>query len=237
VIVIPALNLRDGSSVHPTDGVRDPESASRADAVEVGRSWTALGFERIHVTDLDAASGRGDNSALIASLLHNIDAQIQLGGDVRTLEEIDYLLQAGADRVVVGARGAEDAQWLADAAAQFPGRVAIGVLVRERHVSARDRRLMPRDVLSMVEDWNELPLAAVIVTVAQRDRHFRGSDLFLMEDLTEHSTHPIIAAGGITTQSELRDLDECGVSAAIVGWAISAGRLDARVLADEFLQS
>jgi len=69
----------------------------------------------------------------------------------------------------------------------------------------------PRDVLSVLEDWNELPLAAVIVTVAQREQQMRGTDLFLMEDVTELSVNPVIAAGGITTLSELRDLEECGV--------------------------
>lgn len=224
MIVIPALNLRDG------------ESVQLPDAIEVARSWAAMGFGRLHVTDLDAASGRGDNAALVTSLLHSIDAEIQVGGDVHTIDEVDRLLQAGADRVVVGARAIEEASWLGDVASQFPGRVAVAALVRDRHVAMRDRRTTSRDVLSMVEDWNELPLAAVIVTVAQRGRQMRGTDLFLMEDLTELSEIPVIAAGGITTLSELRDLEERGVSAAIVGWALTTGGLDARVLADQFSQ-
>lgn len=237
MIVIPALNLRDGASVRPENGTRDVDAAHAADAIALARSWAGLGFSRIHITDLDAASGRGDNARLIASLLSNIEAPVQVGGDVRTLEEIDRLLQAGADRVVIGVQAIEDGRWLADAAAQFPGRVAPGVLVRDRHVVTRDRTVMARDFLSVIEDWNELPLAAVIVTVAQRHRHVRGSDLFLMEDLTDVSLNPVIAAGGITTLSELRDLEERGVSATIVGWALSARRLDARVLAEEFPQA
>lgn len=222
MIVIPALNLRDGASVQ------------HADPIEVATAWTAMGFSRLHVTDLDAASGRGDNSAVITSLLHSVDAVVQVGGDVHTIEEVNRLLQAGADRVIVGARALEEASWLEDVASQFPSRVAVAALVRDRRVATRDRRSMPRDVLSVVEDWNELPLGAVIVTVALRDRHTRGSDLFLMEDLTELSINPVIAAGGITTLSELRDLEERGVSAAIVGWALTTGALDARILADEF---
>lgn len=222
MIVIPALNLRDGASVQ------------LADPIEVARAWTAMGISRLHVTDLDAASGRGDNAAVITSLLHGVDALVQVGGDVHTIEEVDRLLEAGADRVIVGARALEEAGWLEDVASQFPSRVAVAALVRDRRVATRDRRSMPRDVLSVVEDWNELPLGAVIVTVAQRDGHARGSDLFLMEDLTELSVNPVIAAGGITTLSELRDLEERGVSAAIVGWALTTGALDARILADEF---
>lgn len=224
MIVIPALNLRNG------------ESAQLADAIEVARSWVAMGFGRLHVTDLDAASGRGNNAAVITSLLHSIDAEIQVGGDVRTVDEVDRLISAGADGVVVGARAIEETSWLDDVASQFPGRVAVAALVRDRHITTRDRRTMARDVLSTVEDWNELPLASVIVTVAQRDRQMRGTDLFLMEDLTEMSTNPVIAAGGITTVSELRDLEERGVSAAIVGWALTTGALDARVLAEQFSQ-
>ena len=222
MIVIPALNLRDGASVQLTD------------PIDAARAWTAIGFSRLHVTDLDAASGRGDNATIITSLLHSVDAAVQVGGDVRTIEEVDRLLQAGADRVIVGARALEAVSWLGDVALQYPGRVAVAALVRDRRVATRDRRTMPRDVLSVLEDWNELPLAAVIVTVAQRERQMRGTDLFLMEDVTELSVNPVIAAGGITTLSELRDLEECGVSAAIVGWALTTGGLDARILADQF---
>lgn len=224
MIVIPALNLRDG------------ESVQLAGAIEVARSWAAMGFARLHVTDLDAAAGRGANAAVITSLLHRIDAAIQVAGDVRTMDDVDRLLQAGAERVIVGTRAIEDASWLGDVAVQFPGRVVVSALVRDRRVATPGRRTTPRDVLSMVEDWNELPLAAVIVTVAQHDRRMRGTDLFLMEDLTEMSVHPVIAAGGITTQSELRDLEERGVSAAIVGWALATGGLDARILAEQFSQ-
>lgn len=236
MIVIPALNLRDGACVHSESTARDRESVQLADAIEVARTWAAMGFARLHITDLDAASGRGDNAAVIASLLHGVDAAIQVGGDVRTVDEVDRLLQAGADRVIVGGRAIEEASWLSDVATQFPGRVAVAALVRDRRVATRDRRTTSRELLSMVDDWNELPLAAVIVTVSQRDRHMRGTDLFLMEDLTELSVNPVIAAGGLTTLSELRDLDERGVSAALVGWALTAGRLDARLLAEEFSQ-
>lgn len=235
VIVIPAIDVRDGAGVQPAGGLRHGERLERVDALDLAVSWLTLGFNRLHVTDLDEAAGRGDNTPIIDALLHRVEAAIQVSGDVRTATEVDRHLQAGADRVVVGARAIEDLQWLADVAGQAPGRIAIATLVRDRHVVTRDRgRSLPRDILSIVEDLNELPVAAVIVTVAQRDRRVEGTDLFLMEDLTELSVHPVIAAGGITTMTELRDLDERGVSATIVGWALYTGRLDARVLADEF---
>ncbi len=235
MIVIPAIDVRDGAGVRPAGGLRHGERLERVDALDVALSWTAHGFSTLHVTDLDEAAGRGNNTAVVDTLLHRVEAAIQVGGDVRTTTEVDRHLQAGAERVVVGARAIEDLQWLGDVASQVPGRVSVAALVRDRRVVTRDRgRALPRDVLSIVEDLNELPLAAVIVTVAQRDRQIDGTDLFLMEDLTEVSVHPVIAAGGITTMTELRDLEERGISAAIVGWALYTGRLDPRVLADEF---
>lgn len=235
MIVIPAIDLRDGAGVQPAGGVRHGQPVERVDALDVANSFTAVGFSRLHLTDLDAAAGRGENTSVIDRVLHRVDAAIQVGGDVRSTHEIERYLNAGADRVVVGAHAIDGFHRLADAAADAPGRVAVAMLVRDRHVVTRDRgRAQPRDVLSIAEDLNELPLAAVIVTVEQRDRRIEGTDLFLMEDLTELSVHPVIAAGGITTMSELRDLEERGVSAAIVGWALDTERLDARVLADEF---
>src|SRR5579872_6911800 len=87
LIVIPALNVRDGASVQLTD------------AIDVARAWAAMGFSRLHVTDLDAAAGRGDNAAVITSLLHSVDAAVQVGGDVRTIEEIDRLLDRKSTRL------------------------------------------------------------------------------------------------------------------------------------------
>lgn len=235
VIVIPAIDLRDGTGVQRANDARHGDAIEHVDALAIAQTWTDLGFSRLHVTDLDAASGRGDNTSVIDTLLHRVDAAIQVGGDVRTTQEVDRHLQAGADRVVIGAWGIENLHWLSDVAGQLPGRLAVAALVRDRRIRTRDRgRALPRDVLSIIEDLNELPLAAVIVTVAQRDRRIEGTDLFLMEDLTEMSDHPVIAAGGITMMGELRDLEERGVSAAIVGWALYTERLDGRALVDEF---
>jgi phosphoribosylformimino-5-aminoimidazole carboxamide ribotide isomerase len=107
--------------------------------------------------------------------------------------------------------------------------------VRDRRVVTRGwARTTPRNVLAVIEDLNELPLAALLVTAVHREGRLAGTDLFLMEDATEISTHPVIASGGITAVRELRELEERGVSAAVVGMALYMGLLDASSVVEEF---
>jgi phosphoribosylformimino-5-aminoimidazole carboxamide ribotide isomerase len=235
VIVIPAVDLRDGACVQLVGGAYDQEQLRLDDPIEVARSWVRLGFQRLHVVDLDATTGHGQNAALVRGILQAVDVDIQVGGGIRTTDEIERLLHDGADRVVLGTRAIEEPEWLADVAVQFPERIVVAADVRDRRVVTRGwARTTPRNVLAVIEDLNELPLAALLVTAVHREGRLAGTDLFLMEDATEISTHPVIASGGITAVRELRELEERGVSAAVVGMALYMGLLDASSVVEEF---
>jgi phosphoribosylformimino-5-aminoimidazole carboxamide ribotide isomerase len=205
--------------------------------LEVAQSWTRLGFGRLHVVDLDAAMGRGNNSELIREILRDVDAEIQVGGGIRQADDIELLLEQGATRVVVGTRALEEPGWLEEIATTFPGELIVAADVRDRRVVTRGWvRTLTRDVLSVVEELNELPLAGVLVTAVHREGKLGGTDLFLMEDVAETSVHPVIASGGITTLTELRGLAEGGVHAAVVGMALYTGALDPRMVLEEFAE-
>ncbi|HEY7876663.1 MAG TPA: 1-(5-phosphoribosyl)-5-[(5-phosphoribosylamino)methylideneamino] imidazole-4-carboxamide isomerase [Gemmatimonadaceae bacterium] len=235
MIVIPAVDLRDGACVQLVGGAYDQEQLRLDDPIEVARSWVRLGFQRLHVVDLDATTGHGQNAALVRGILQAVDVDIQVGGGIRTTDEIERLLHDGADRVVLGTRAIEEPEWLADVAVQFPERIVVAADVRDRRVVTRGwARTTPRNVLAVIEDLNELPLAALLVTAVHREGRLAGTDLFLMEDATEISTHPVIASGGITAVRELRELEERGVSAAVVGMALYMGLLDASSVVEEF---
>ena len=235
MIVIPAVDLRDGSCVQLVGGAYDQERIRLGDPLEVARGWERLGFARLHVVDLDATTGHGDNAMLVRAILHGVDADVQVGGGIRTTDQIDRLLQDGADRVVLGTRAIEEPEWLSDVAAQFPERIVVAADVRERRVVTRGwARTTARNVLGVVEDLNELPLAALLVTAVHREGLLAGTDLFLMEDVTELSVHPVIASGGIASTRELRELEDRGVAAAVVGMALYTGSLDAVSLVEEF---
>lgn len=235
MIVVPAIDLRDGKCVQLEGGRYDQERLRFDDPLEMARRWVRAGFRQLHVVDLDATTGHGRNDGLVHDILREIDADIQVGGGIRESVEIDRLIAAGADRVIVGTRAIEEPAWLEDVAEQYPHRLVVAADVRDRRVVTRGwSRTLPRDILGVIEDLNELPLAGVLVTAVHREGRMAGTDLFLMEDVAEASTHPIVASGGITTLRELRNLDERGVAAAVVGMALYTGVLDVRAVSEEF---
>jgi phosphoribosylformimino-5-aminoimidazole carboxamide ribotide isomerase len=238
VIVIPAVDLRGGKCVQLVGGQLEQEMLRLDNPMEVAQGWTRLGFERLHLVDLDAATGQGDNAELVREILRDVNAEVQVGGGIRDADDVERLLDQGAKHVVVGTRALEEPGWLEEIAAAFPGELVVAADVRERRVVTRGwARTLTRDVLSVVEELNELPLAGVLVTAVHREGRLGGTDLFLMEDVAEVSTHPVIASGGITTLAELRGLAEGGVYGAVVGMALYTGALEARAVVEEFAEA
>lgn len=235
MIVIPAVDLRAGKCVQLVGGSYDAESVRLDNPAEVARGWTEQGFQRLHVVDLDAATGRGSNAPIVHDILHDVDATIQVGGGVRESDDIERLLRQGAEWVVVGTRALTDSWWLEEVTRDFPGRIIVAADVRGRRIVTHGwSRTGGRDVLSCIDELNEHALAGVLVTAVHLEGQMQGADLFLMEDVVESSTHPVIASGGISSAVDLRNLAERGVAAAVVGMALYTGALDARATAAEF---
>ena len=236
MIAIPAVDLREGACVQLVGGEYDAERVRLEDPVAVAREWARLGFRRLHVVDLDAATGRGSNAALVEEIVRDggVDA-VQVGGGVRDEDAVERLLSLGAAAVVVGTRGVEDPDWLAELADRYPGEIVLAADVRERRVVTRGwERTLARHVLDVVEELNDLPLAAVMVTAVHREGQMQGTDLPLMEDVVEAATVPVFASGGVGGVHDLRALADRGLAGAVVGMALYTGVLDARHVAAEF---
>lgn len=236
MIVIPAIDLREGACVQLVGGAYEEERVRMDDPVAAAREWARLGFTQLHVVDLDAATGRGSNLAVVRAILHEglFDA-VQVGGGVRGEDAVDALLDAGAARVVVGTRALEDPDWLAETCARFPGALVVAADVRGRRVVTRGwERTLAVDVVDRVEALNALPLAGVMVTAVHREGQMEGPDYFLMDDVLEAATLPVIASGGIGAAHQLRELAERGVAATVLGMALYTGALDPRQAAEEF---
>lgn len=235
MIAIPAVDLREGACVQLVGGSYANEAVRLDNPLEVARGWMRAGFQRMHVVDLDAATGRGDNAASVRDILAEVPASIQVGGGIRSGDTIERLLQEGASWVVLGTRALEEPEWLAGTASSFPGQLIVAADVRERQVVTRGwARTLSRTVLDVIEQLNEVPLGGVLVTAVHREGQLAGTDLLLMEDVAELSAHPVIASGGISSVNDLRELAERGVAAAVIGMALYTGALDARSVAEEF---
>jgi phosphoribosylformimino-5-aminoimidazole carboxamide ribotide isomerase len=235
VIAIPAIDLREGACVQLVGGSYAHEQIRIENPLEVARGWARMGFQRLHVVDLDAATGHGQNAGVVRDILSEVPASIQTGGGVRSGDTIERLLGEGATWVVVGTRALEEPEWLAGTASTFPGRLIVAADVRDRHVVTRGwARTLTRTALDVIEELNDIPLAGVLVTAVHREGQLAGTDLFLMEDVADLSVHPVIASGGIASINDLRQLADRGIAAAVIGMALYTGALDARSVAQEF---
>ena len=235
MLAIPAIDLRDRHCVQLVGGDYNAESVRLDDPVAVARRWAAAGFVRLHVVDLDAATGRGDNRDIVRELLRDVTLPMQVGGGVRADDAVSSLFDDGADQVIVGTRGIEDPVWLAEQATLFPGRIILAADVRDKQIVSKG--WSTRTKLRLVDLLSELdgvPLAGLLVTAVHKEGKMQGTDLPLIDEAVRLSAWPVIASGGIGSMQDLRNLEDRDVAAVVLGMALYTGAIDARVVAEEF---
>ena len=234
MMAIPAVDLREGACVQLVGGEYSQERVRLQDPVAVARDWTRYGFRRLHVVDLDAATGRGSNRELVAEILRDASVEVQVGGGLRRTDDVEELFSNGARAVVVGTRALEDTDWLARLATTWPNEVIVAADVRDRRVVTQGwTRTLARDIVDVAEELNTMPLAGLLVTAVHREGRMQGADLFLMEDVVETASFPVYASGGIASIGDLRALAERGVAAAVIGMALYTGAIDPWHAAEE----
>lgn len=235
MIAIPAIDLRDGACVQLVGGSYERERVRLEDPVAVARRWYDDGFRRLHVVDLDAATERGSNNRVVQQILESSPASVQVGGGVRTTEQVDGLFAAGAHHVVVGTRAIEHPDWLAEIVARHPGAVIVAADVRGRAIVTRGwSATLATDIAKFVREIEALPLAGLLVTAVHLEGEMRGPDLTLVEEIATSTAMPLIASGGVGTIGDLRALAERGAAAAVIGMALYTGAVDPHAVAAEF---
>ena len=236
MIVIPAIDLRDGRCAQVIEGTPVAADLALDRPVDLALAWERLGFRRLHVMDLDATAGlepSAVNEDALRDLLGDLSIPAQVGGGVRQSADIDRLLHFGASYVLLGPRALEDPDWLTRTAHAFPSQLLVAARVNDLTVAGPDRQ-NPRRVLDLLEELNDLPLAGVLLAPDFPNDQLGARDVFLVEDAAETSAHPLLIAGGVRTLLDLRALAERGVAGAIVAQALYSGALDPRAVAEEF---
>jgi phosphoribosylformimino-5-aminoimidazole carboxamide ribotide isomerase len=234
--VIPAIDLRDGACVQLVGGSYAEERVRIQDPPAVADNWARLGFDRLHVVDLDAATGRGSNRETLRAILGRRKTEVQCGGGVRDLDTIGDLLAAGASEVVLGTRAVEDRAWLEEAVTSYPNRIIVAADTRAGQLATHGwAEADSQNVIDFVDEVGSLPLAAILVTAIEREGRMEGPDLSLMRDLALRSKIPLQASGGVRSARDIRRLDELGISAVIVGMALYTGALDPQTIIEEFV--
>lgn len=235
MIAIPAVDLRDGACVQLVGGEYANEKVRLPDPASVARDWTNQGFMRLHVVDLDAATGRGNNTKVIREILHEASVPVQVGGGVRDEGRIERLIDDGATYVVVGTRAIEDEDWLVEMANTFPGQLIVAADVRQRQIVTRGwTKTSSRNVVHFVEELAALPLAGILVTAVHKEGLMQGTDVQLMHDVAEASAWPVMASGGVSSMDDLHALEHRGLAAAVLGMALYTGAMETRCIVEEF---
>ncbi len=235
MIVAPAVDLKGGRCVQLVGGRPEDERVSLPDPVAVAVGWRTQGFPTLHVVDLDAALGSGDNADVIRRVVEESGADVQVGGGIRSTERAEALLEAGAARLVIGTRALAEPEWLAELAATHAGTVVIaldtrdGVILRKGWTEATGLH-----VEEYLPGLAELPLAGVLSTDVGREGRLEGIDRDGCTRVLEASPHPVWISGGITTLDEVEFLDRAGAAGVVLGMAVYTGALDTTVLAERW---
>lgn len=226
--ILPAIDLRQGAVVQLVGG--DPEQvAVRAEKTpaEQAAHWMRQGARTVHVIDLDAAFEEGDQWIVLGRILRT-GARVQFGGGVRSMLQIQKLLDLGVHRVIVGTQGIENPAWLRELAGLWPGRIVLAIDARGRDVVVKGwTKRTGLDVVELARGLDEAGLAAFLYTNVDKEGRLGGFDHDVMQDLVDATpVTPLIASGGIKDMDDLDALAALGVDEVVLGMSVYTGAID-----------
>ncbi|HET9859905.1 MAG TPA: bifunctional 1-(5-phosphoribosyl)-5-((5-phosphoribosylamino)methylideneamino)imidazole-4-carboxamide isomerase/phosphoribosylanthranilate isomerase PriA [Nocardioidaceae bacterium] len=224
--LLPAVDIAGGQAVQLVQGVAGSEKRF-GDPVEAALNWQSRGAEWIHLVDLDAAFGRGDNRELLAKIVGTLDIKVEMSGGIRDDESLSAALAAGCRRVNMGTAALENPQWCAAAIAEHGDRIAVGLDVRGRTLAARGWTREGGDLYDVLGRLDSEGCARYVVTDVNKDGMLQGPNLDLLRSVCAATDRPVVASGGITELADLEALTglvDDGVEGAIIGTALYEGR-------------
>ncbi|GAA0425248.1 1-(5-phosphoribosyl)-5-[(5-phosphoribosylamino) me thylideneamino] imidazole-4-carboxamide isomerase [Actinoplanes capillaceus] len=228
--LLPAVDVADGQAVRLVQGAAGSETAY-GDPLEAALAWQNDGAEWIHLVDLDAAFGRGSNADLLAGVVRRLDVKVELSGGIRDDASLTRALATGAQRVNIGTAALEDPEWCDRICGEYGDRVAIGLDVRGRTLSARGWTRDGGDLYEVLARLDKAGASRYVVTDITKDGTMRGPNLDLLREVCAATDKPVIASGGVSTLDDLRalaTLEPVGVEGVIAGKALYAGAFTVR---------
>ena len=223
--LLPAVDVKDGRAVRLVQGELAAET-SYGNPLEVALEFQAAGAEWLHLVDLDAAFGRGENSALLAEVVGTLDIKVELSGGIRDDESLRRALATGCRRINLGTAALENPEWTAKAIGEFGDRIAVGLDVRGHVLAARGWTQEGGDLFETIERLERDGCSRYVVTDVTKDGTLQGPNLELLKEVCAVTRQPVIASGGISSLADiaaLSALNSVGVEGAIVGKALYAG--------------
>jgi phosphoribosyl isomerase A len=224
--LLPAVDVASGKAVRLTQGEAGTET-NYGDPVDAASDWAEQGAKWIHLVDLDAAFGRGNNLGTIKRVIRAArGVNVELSGGIRDDRTLDTALESGAKRINLGTAALENPEWAANVIAQYGEAIAVGLDVRGTTLAARGWTREGGDLWQVMDRLEEAGCARYVVTDVTKDGTLKGPNVELLQQVMDRTHRPVIASGGISSLDDLvtlRELVPQGLEGAIVGKALYTG--------------
>jgi phosphoribosylformimino-5-aminoimidazole carboxamide ribotide isomerase len=228
MLILPAIDLRGGQCVRLRQGDYSQETVFGNDAGQVARGWVEQGAQALHIVDLDGArEGRPVNVPQIQAIVKASGVPCQLGGGLRTQEDVAQAFGWGIQKVILGTRALKDAAWFEDLAAAHPHKIILGLDARDGYVATNGwLEVDQTPALALARRCAHLPLAALVYTDISKDGMLQGANIEGMAEMVSATRIPLIASGGVTSLEDVRQLARLGLAGCIIGRALYEGTID-----------
>ena len=231
VIVIPAIDLKEGRCVRLSQGRMDQESVYSENPVETARRWESKGAARLHVIDLNGAiTGRPVHRSLIEEIARSVHIPLEVGGGIRDLKTIEDYLSSGVEWVILGTAALRNRDLIEEACRRFPGHILLAIDARGGRVAIQGwKEEVPFEAIGLCKEVEGMNLSAIIFTDIERDGMGTGLNWEMTQTLSRATSIPVIASGGISRVEEIEHLMKLGpggIIGVIVGRALYTGQID-----------
>lgn len=224
--LLPAVDVAGGQAVRLVQGEAGSETGY-GDPVEAALEWQNAGAEWLHLVDLDAAFGRGENIAVLTEVAQQLSLKIEMSGGIRDDESLERALSLNPARVNLGTAALENPDWTSAVIKKYGEKIAVGLDVRGTTLAARGWTKEGGDLWEVLERLEADGCARYVVTDVTKDGTLQGPNLELLKQVAQKTEKPVVASGGISTLDDIRALTELvpyGIEGAIMGKALYAGK-------------
>jgi phosphoribosylformimino-5-aminoimidazole carboxamide ribotide isomerase len=233
MLVIPAIDIKNGRCVRLVQGRMDQETVYSENPVEVAKKWVSMGAECLHLVDLDGAvAGEPKNADTIEAIADAISIPFQVGGGIRDIETVNLYLSIGASRVILGTAAYNAPYFVRDACEKRHGQIMVGIDARDGRVAIKGwEEVTTKSATELAREFEGAGVAGVIYTDISRDGMLKGPNIEGIRALAQSVKIPVIASGGVSNIEDikrLKELEPMGVVGVITGKAIYTGSLDLR---------
>lgn len=234
MIILPAIDLREGKCVRLYQGKFEASEVVGENPVEVALSFKESGAEYIHVVDLDGAlNGEIKNLNIISEVVKKVQIPVELGGGIRDMKTIDMLIQSGVARVILGTAALNNPELVKEAVKKYGEKIAVGIDAKDEKVAVNGwLDISSVDYIEFAKEMEKIGVKTIIFTDISKDGTLQGPNLEQLGKLQKNVNCNIIASGGIKNIDDLRAINEMGIYGAITGKAIYSGNVDLKEAID-----